>query len=104
MEGLGGGVARGVAREEAEMERLEEEEELAEVGRGDRADDGSTLSIGWFVPRWGKGSTSSRTMPSSVVTPTSALDRDVSVDDPTGCGSNTVLLESLESRLYECLL
>lgn len=77
--------------------------EFVGVGRG-RCADGRTLSIGWFVPRCGNGSISSRTTSPSCATPTSAVDRVPSPDDPTGCGSNTVLLESLESRLYECLL
>lgn len=61
------------------------------VGRGVVVADGSAFSTGSLVPRWGKGSTSSRTAPPSAPV-------------ATGRGSKTVVEDSLESRLKEWLL
>ncbi len=90
LEGEGG------EREGMEVERLVW---AVVVGRGSLAD-GSVLSTGWLAPKRGKGSTSSRTtLPSAPV-----VDTDISTVLGTGRGSKTVLEESLESRLIECLL
>ena len=66
------------------------------VGRVGLAE-GSALSTGWSVPRWGKGSSSKTTLPSAPVA-------DTGISTVAGRGSKTVLGESLESMMYECLL
>lgn len=77
---------------------------------GEDEEDGSSLSMGRFAPKWGKGSTSSSTITPSPCGPPSPVLHNVTAlssrsVSSTGRGSNTsLLLDPCETKSWDCPL